>query len=174
MYKSCGLLLFLSSFTLILHHKLRETILYKSCGLLLSLSPFTQILHHQLRGIILYKSCGLLLSLSPFTQIIHNWLRENILYKSCGLLLSLSSVTWILHHQLRGIISYSVNAGFKRFYRVLRGVKKISCFDPCISRVRFLEVNFGVKKSTYTPENTVSHCCILSYMHITSNYSTIV
>ena len=35
-------------------------------------------------------------------------------------------------------------------------LKNISCFDPCISRVQFLEVNFGVKKLIYTPENTVN------------------
>ena len=38
--------------------------------------------------------------------------------------------------------TYHVNAGFKRFYRVLRVLKKNSRFDPCISRVRFLDVKF--------------------------------
>ena len=144
--------------------------MYKSCGLLLSLSPFTRILHHQLRGIILYKSCGLLLSLSPFTQIIHNWSRETILYKSCGLLVSLSSITWIPHHHLRGIISYSVNAGFKHFYRVLMMLKKISCFDPCISRVQFLEVNFWCKKvDLYTGKYSITHCQV-SFLSSNSSF----
>ena len=80
-------------------------------------------------------------------QIIHNWLRETILYKSCGLLLSLSSVTWILHHQLRRIISYSVNAGFKRFYRVLRGVKKNFVFWSVYKSSTIFGSKFLVLKS---------------------------
>ena len=47
-------------------------------------------------------------------------------------------------------------------------LKKISCFDPCISRVRFLDVNFGVKRSTYTRQNTVPYYRKLT-MHVDKN-----